>query len=642
MQRRTTTRTTTRRVLAALTALLLGAGFAVAGATAAQAGVLGISIQATNATTQPSGSEFHYQVNVSCSATATLTCDNSVIRIPLNPAIGMPSWGYDVSGGPAGYVQDVSVVGDDLVVTLQTPINAGTSTALALSVTPPNLTTANGTSWTVLPTMTSDEAPVTAPSAASGTATATVPLTVGKASNATFYEEGDQIVYTLSATCPADAQKPPGSVYADSMTLTDLLPPGLTYVSSTPAATVDPGTGELSWTLTGDDLPAACGGEGPVVAIQVTATVGSVGDDDGDDFTPYQQVGNTVDVTAAPRGGGDPATGTATRDVIVIEEGAAPIPGTHSINKGSSAPLNRAPNGSEPDRRATYPGRWLPNGDNSARPASVNDPAAATYTISPRIQHPSFQYEIRDKVPCLDDFADPFYTQSADTCANPAFHVLAVRIEYSGSAHYPAGWAPQYLRASDGSTGTMLLEVGDAGWRIPDGDLGEVAELIFPRDESQETRLADNIRVYGYADPSTDDGEILRNQATIAWYLEDATSVIDDGGTQTSGNADIFIVNTPQLGLNKTMTELGGPAGTQAQIALTATLFSPGVPTEDLVLTDPAPDRHHPGHRPDHDHREHHATRRSRRSALQRAAGRRGDRGPRSRPRPAEDHRPGR
>lgn len=584
----------TRRLAAAVAATVLGVSMALAGATAANAVAIGVSIQATSPTTQPSGSTFTYQVNLACSGTNAPTCDDSTVTIPLDSAADMTDWGFDVSGGPTGFIQswEVDEVAKTLVVTLANSIPAGSSQSIILSVTPPNLRTIDGTTWSLLPTVSSpdpDMTGTTAPSPAEGTATATVPLTVSKTSDGTFYEEGDTITYTLRATCPAS--KPVGSVYAASMTVSDTLPAGLTFVSSTPAPTTVGAAGELTWTYPdANSVPVACGGTAPTAAaetITVLATVGQVGGT-GADFAPYENVPNTVVATATPLGGGEDATAEGSRTVVMLADGDPEIPGTHSIAKSSAAPLNRAATGN-PDRRATYPGRWLPNGDNSTRPASVLDAAPATYTISPRIQYESFQYEIHDKLPCLTTLSGSgVYTQSAGLCAMPAFHTLGIRIDYSSGTAPATGYVPQYVDIA-GVTHDLEPETSGSnwgGWVVPTAYIGRVSELVIPRDASQQSRLADNIRVYGYADPSTQNGQTLQNTASIDWFLGSATAATD---AQTSDTADIFILNAPQIGLTKTMENVGGATGTQASVQLTATLFSPGTPTDDLVIADLLP-----------------------------------------------------
>lgn len=583
-----------RRLGSALLALALGTSLAVAGGGAAQAVAVGLSIQSTGPTSQPSGATFTYQINLACSGTNAPTCDDAILTIPLDSAADMTGWDFDVTGGPAGFIQnwEVDPVAGEIVVTLAASIPAGSSQSIVLSVTPPNLETPDGTTWSLLPSVTStspDMVGTTAPSPATGTATATVPLTVAKTSDRTFYEQGETITYTIRATCPAS--KPVGSVYAATMTILDQLPAGLTFLGATPApSSIDPVTGALSWVHPdAASVPIACGGTAPDAAadtITVLAQVGTVGGA-GSDFDPYENVTNTVGVTATPLGGGPDATATGTRTVVVLADGDPEVPGTHGLGKSSAAPLNRATTGN-PDRRATYPGRWLPNGDNTGRAPSVLDAAPATYTITPRIQYESFQYEIHDKVPCLADLSPSgVYTSSAGTCAAPAFHVLGIRIDFSGAAPDP-GYAPRYVDIA-GVSHDLEFETsgsGWAGWTVPVADLTRVAEIVIPREPGQEARRADDIRVYGYADPSTQDGQTLQNRASAEWFLRDDTTPIADA---TSGPADIFILDAPQIGITKTMTDVGAATGTQARVQLGATLFSPGVPGADLVVADLLP-----------------------------------------------------
>ncbi len=176
-----------RRLLAAVAAIALGTGLALAGATAASAVAVNISIQATSATTQPSGSTFTYQINLACAGTNAPTCDDAVVTIPLDSVAGMTGWSPDVTGGPAGFIQGWTVdpVAEAIIVTLEDSIPAGSSQSIVLSLTPPNLQTPDGTTWSLLPSVAStdpDMTGTTAPAAATGTATATVPLTVAKTS----------------------------------------------------------------------------------------------------------------------------------------------------------------------------------------------------------------------------------------------------------------------------------------------------------------------------------------------------------------------------------------------------------------------------------------------------------------------------
>lgn len=584
-----------RRVVSAATALILGVGTALAGASAAHAvASTTVSIQASNATTQPSGATFTYQINMACAGANDPSCNDTSIVIPLDATSNgdpwdMTAWGFTVSGGPAGFVQSWSVVGDELVIVLADTIATGTSQSIVLTVTPPNLVTPDGTMWSLQPTIVTDDPDTSgsiAPAAAVGTATATVPLSVAKTSDRTFYAEGETITYTITASCPTS--KPHGSLYASSMTIVDTLPEGLEFDAASGDGVWNPIDRTITWTyVTPESVPTACGGEAPDAASStqtVTATMGVV---DGDPISPYDQVVNTVSVVAVPLGGGEESTRDASRTIIALGDGNDPITGTTSLGKTSSSPLNRSADDS-PDFRATYPGRWLPNGDNSARPASMSDSNPASYRLTPRIQYEEHRYEITDPVPCLSNKTGVVY-RAVDTgiCTEPAFHVLGVRIDFSGTAP-DAAYAPRFIDTS-GDEHAMVLETAAAQWStwtIPTSSLGQVAVVIIPSDASQEWRRADNIRIDGFADDTVTDGDVLQNQASIEWFLRDGDTAVR---TQTSPNADIFILDTPQIGIAKSMSNVGGATGTQARVDLTATLLTPGVPSADVIITDLLP-----------------------------------------------------
>lgn len=588
-------RGTLHRVVSAAVALLLGVATALAGVSAAHAvASTTVSIQASNATTQPSGADFTYQINMACAGANDPSCNGTSIVIPLEATANgdpwdMTAWGFAVTGGPEGFVQSWSVVGDELVIVLADTIATGTSQSIVLTVTPPNLVTPDGTSWSLLPTIITDDPDTDgsiAPVAAVGTATASVPLTVAKTSDRTFYAEGETVTYTITASCPTT--KPHGSLYASSMTIVDTLPEGLDFTTASGDGVWDPAERTITWTYpTPESVPTACGGTAPDAASAtqtVTATMGAV---DGEPVNPYDQVVNTVAVTAVPLGGGDESTRDASRTIIALGENDDPITGTTSLGKTSSAPLNRSEDAS-PDFRATYPGRWLPNGDNSARPASMSEGNPASYRLTPRIQYEEHRYEITDPVPCLSNNLGVVYRPvDAGVCAEPAFHVLGVRIDWSGAAP-DAAYAPRFVDTS-GDEHDMVIETAAAQWStwtIPTSSLGQVAVVIIPSDASQEWRRADNIRIDGYADDSLTDGHVLQNQASIDWFLRDGDTAVR---TQNSPNADIFILDTPQIGIAKSMSNVGGATGTQARVDLTATLLTPGVPSAEFIITDLLP-----------------------------------------------------
>ncbi|MGV8885537.1 MAG: hypothetical protein ACOH1T_08130 [Microbacteriaceae bacterium] len=578
-----------RSFATAITALLAGA-LVLSGATAANAVAMNVSIQSTNATTQTSGSDFTYQINFACLGTNAPSCTNATLTIPLTGDVDMTGWGFDVTGGPAGFIESwtVDAASASIIVVLG-DMSAGVSQAISLRVTPPNLTTPSGTTWSLLPSITSPDstmASTTAPVPATGVATATVPLSVSKSSPRSFYYEGTAVTYTVTATCPAT--KPNGSLFADSITLVDTLPAGLDFVSAG-SGVWDSTARTITWQYSAAELPASCGGPAgnPALTSPVIATVGAVGSASSDDFASYAQVTNSVTATAIPRGGSTPsAPQTATRTIVVLDGTDDPRPGTHGISKNSAGPLRHAAAPAQP--KGTYPGRWLPNGIAENAPASVTATNPASYTLSPSIQFEEFEYEIVDRMPCLEG-AGNVYTESAGLCASPAFNPIAVRINYSGPANV-AGYAPQYRDNRDGLLYDLTASTTGgnwASWIVPTTAIGFVAELVIPRDENQQLRRSDTIVVHGFADSATVEGDVLRNRGQISWFLRDAPAPYE--APQFSNLADIFILDGPQLGMAKSMANVGGVTGSQASVRLTATLMVPGTATNDVVITDLLP-----------------------------------------------------
>lgn len=581
----------TRRLGSAVaSAVVLGMIFACVGVTAAHAGAMDVSIVASNAITQKSGSPFTYNISLPCAGTGTgadaNACFDSVVTIPLDNSIGMDGWVYSVTGGPAGFVQSTTVdaANHQLVITLKTPIVAGTAQNISLSVTPPNLITPDGTSWSLLPTVKGNDsvgtpiAPRTAQTAATGTATASVPLSVSKSTPKSFYYEGSTFDYTVAVTCPGSM--PVGSLYASKIVVSDVLPAGVTFIStSAPGAAYDLPTRTVSWEYPDDaSVPVACGGTAPFAAAATQTISVSV---DPLAVGTIEKVTNTVSATATARGSVAPdGPQTATRDVTLLATGSIPGPGATLITKDSAGQFRQSSSGGV---RGTYPGRWLP----FSTPPSTADSAPASYTIVARNATGGYQYELTDALPCLDNLTTLVYTASPGVCANPAFHVTSLRLNLGGTvadgSAYPL---PTYVR-TDGSTGTAVYESSAArtiNWHIPTSDVGDVAAIHLPRDVSQEDRTSDSVVVNGYADPSTTDGQVLRNNASTELYWNGASQA-----TQQSNSADIFIVNEAQIGTEKTVADVGAANGTQARVTLASTLVVPTAPSEDLIVTDLLP-----------------------------------------------------
>jgi uncharacterized repeat protein (TIGR01451 family)/fimbrial isopeptide formation D2 family protein len=584
-----------RRLAAAFLAVALIVGGSVAlDAVAAQAVAVGVSIQATNATTQKSGSEFDYQINLACSGTNSPTCDDAVLHIPLDQnnipvgGVSMDDWTYDVSGGPTGFIQNVTVdkATHELVVTLAGSIDAGSSQSVILKVTPPNLTTYDGTTWSLLPMVTSTDPDMngtTAPAAATGTATATVPLTVAKSAPQTFYREGDTFDYTLTATCPATP--PVGSIDAASLVISDTVPDGLHIIATAPAgATV---SGQLvTWTYDDpSEVPVACGGTAGTATSgtrTITVQVGSVGAGPGDEIAARAKLTNTVSATATPVGGGAAVQSSASRDVVILGTTDDPFPGNAGMNKIAGGPLNISATGK--DLTGTYPGRWLPTGGSASAPASVTAAAPASYTLTSRADNNGLQYAIVDPLPCLTNHSGVSYSSltAPAVCSAPAFHAIGITVQFGGQ-NPTSGYLPQY-RDTSGVLHDMTNQTAN-GWVVPTGDLGNVAEIDVPRSAQQEGGNTATVKVLGYADSSLLNGDILTDTATTTWYVP-ATGAV---AAAASHSADLHILDTAQIGITKKMADVGAVTGNRATLDLTGTLVVPSAADHDLVVSDLLP-----------------------------------------------------
>ncbi len=583
----------------ALATLLLAGAFVGVTATAADAGAMDVSIVPSSATTQKSGAAFTYNISLPCAGTGTVAdanfCFDSVVTIPLDPAIGMdnadpglPPWTYEVTGGPEGFVQSsrVDPEAHQLLITLKSPITAGTAQNISLSVTPPNLTTPDGTTWQLLPTVTSkDSTGATtqtraAPAPAMGTATASVPLSVAKSTQHSFYDvtEGG-FDYTVTVSCPATM--PFGSRYASAIRVSDPLPEGVTFVSaSATGAHYDEDTRTVSWDYSGStNVPASCGGDAPEATGTQTITVAI-----DSPLADVRQVTNTVTAVATSIDGetGDPQT--ASRSVTLLPAGEAAPTGDTNITKDSVGQLHESDGAGV---HGTYPGPWMP----ISAPASVTDPSAASYILRPRTAIGGYRYGITDDLPCLDDLATVVYTQApSGVCARPAFHVTSIRLDVGAGVDGAAYPVPTYVRA-DGSDGEAVFDAGHStatrlAWYIPAVDYDLVARLIFPPDASQEDRTADTITVNGYADASVTDGQVLRNSASIDLFWQDEATAAK---TQSSNAADIDILDSAQIGTEKTMADDGSATSGRADVTLAATLVTPSAPSSDLIVTDLLP-----------------------------------------------------
>ena len=251
---------------------------APSGATTASAQ---IAITPTTPPAAPAGTATTYTLAVSCEVAAGATCGpTSTVTIPLSTTTtpSMATWSYQATSTTSGLVEGTPSVqpaesggvpvpggGQNLVIDLNDQLFVGGfSGAVTLTVTPPEGTTAAHTAWTLAPVLSGGAlGSVTVPTPATGQAIAAPqPAVAVTTADPAQAAGGGDVTFTVDPTCVPVTD---GGLDATSGRLTDQLPAGTTYVSSTSSAAVpdagtfDAATGTVTWTLgSAAALPAGC------------------------------------------------------------------------------------------------------------------------------------------------------------------------------------------------------------------------------------------------------------------------------------------------------------------------------------------------------------------------------------------------
>lgn len=576
-------------VVAAVAVVTIGLGMQSPGAAFADpSSQPSLSITALTPASQPSGTAFGYNVTYACSNVNADPCaEDPVIRIPLGAAAGM-----DVKVGANALIRNWSIIAGVLVVELD-DLEQGTSGSIGITVTPPNHTTPNGTSWTLTPTMTfSDGTPtVTAPGVTS-TATSRAVIDVRKSTDVLFYLRGDTVTYTFWWDCTLAA----GATGVEDLTtliLVDTLPAGLTYASSSPAGAVVAGQ-NVTLTLTAAQLGDRCSlGSGTAVPVTINATV-NANVADGTVLT------NRVAATGTTLSGAT-VTDSATAGITVVVQ----LPGATVKKIGYGPLLNTIGDGAldlnlNGYRSATYPGPWLGRGI-AATPSSTayvlpsttdNFQIESSYWMRVDLPVPA-QFELTDPMPCNTNASGAVYSSypaGGTLCTDPAFHptLITVDTRATGGVGVPDALVLR-ARLTDGTVITLDRQ-GDSGqaqpngpsfrtYRVPDSAVGRVAELIVPRTDGMISTRTD-IYVGGYVDADRVGGNVIRNQGKVDSFKIGATDRYATGSTSIGS---IYVKDGPQIGIRKYYV----PSSKSFQF--NSEVFLPGPTTGDLTFTDVLP-----------------------------------------------------
>jgi uncharacterized repeat protein (TIGR01451 family) len=517
-----------------MTLLAVILSFAVFGLWTAEARAASgeVSIIRTNSSPQPSGAPTNYLINFTCSATSVETCgDDPVIKIPIDitsSIAGTPpfsDWNFTVQSVDPDLILNWSLVGGELVVELDPDrIEPGDSLSINISVAPPNGWTPDGVSWEIEPTFETSNIPeATAPTPATGSSEAEADLRVAKNTNdgGSIYVSGNRVIYNITASCNPGLNH--GSLYLTDGKLVDTLPPEVIFVSATPAPSSAPTPpapgGTVQWDFGGPGtLPPGCvAGAGGTTNYQIVAEIPSTVPDE-------TVLANQVTFSGTPIGTTTELDTSANKNITVIDE--PPVNPGEFLGKGSQGPLEIDSLGF----KGTYPGHWITPID--VTPSQNPGSAEGRYTVT--VSYPAsraFETDLVDPVPCLDVKTGVKYSSmavvgdvdgsaSAPLCLNPAFHPTTIRVVSASMPQAIAdSWQVEFI-TTDGTVvpvSVTTLSGTSAYFAVPTANIGDIAAVRLPPNSSLTDRTM-TLDVWGYADSSTEGGEILEDIAAASAY----------------------------------------------------------------------------------------------------------------------------
>jgi len=477
-------------------AVLVAASIGLIAAPASAEAAAQVTITRLSAATIPSGNPASYNIAFSCSAVTDPDCINAAITIPLDPAnVG---WSYSVSANPR--VASAAVVGTDYVITLVSSVPAGSSSQLVLVVTPPNYTTPNGTTWSLLPTVAgSNFATAAAPAPAVSTASATFALAIDKEASSPFAVAGTApFRWFLNVCNPSATAEIGGDLTAASGQVVDILPVGSVFSdSSAGVAAYNPATHTVTFpldpNLLADSNPCVSPNPGGYpLWVDVLFPTAS--------FTAPDRPVNSATVTATGIGEAAPLTANDAAETLIAN---TILPDPSRISKTASTTLNPTDSGIP----VTYAGDWM------SQPRQFE----ATFTLrlsAPTVQSPIL-YSFEDRLPCLIGAGPNYFSPTATDplCATPAFRVDEVEAGPTLTNARLAGWRPQ-VRTPSNSLVPMNYNGTTGAFEVPTGAVA--VSVLFPAHPLLSVTgitavtLA-NIR--GHADNSLAVGSILTNTA---------------------------------------------------------------------------------------------------------------------------------
>lgn len=614
----------TRWGLGVLLTVMVAMSGALAPAATAAGEAFGttVAISETSPTTQKSGSLFTYEIEYTCSALDVGgECEDYEITIPLDDLTSTYSDAQleamfaviPADGTTLDIVDGVLTIGLGTV-----PLG---NDSLQLTFTPPNFTTPDGTNWAFAPTSSATDATSDTADPAEGTATATVNHTINKSVvGSAFKKPGETVTYRIQVAC---TQPGTGTILAESMKVTDVLPAGLEFVSADHDGTESGGTITWDFPAAGEPMPTSCTdpGQSGSVSLEVKALVKAA--PDADATPPGNAIVNTASVTSVDTDGKAVAAKNDNASITILDPDDPTPPGMLGFRKDSFGQLRDFCDAetetctpgtqAEDQSHTTYAGNWMgvradqpQNVLSGYRPNQATGMRQAGYKMQFTSGVPDgsgWEAAMLDPVPCLTNTSEgsQVYSSNApwetgdpvgDLCQDPAFQVSTVSVWTDSAGETPnldAGYRP-VVRYSDGTSAPMVLDrnsAHDANFSVPAGSK-TISQIEFPRTaglSGPTTRWG----VFGYVDGDVADetNTVIRDRAEVKAYWKEDDADASPRRTMTE-DADLFVISDPQIGVEKSFGPRNNPAPGQSRLTLTARLLTPTA-TEDLEVTDLLP-----------------------------------------------------
>ncbi|QIM15734.1 DUF11 domain-containing protein [Leucobacter insecticola] len=433
-------------VLLVLVGLLLpgNAAFAAPDPVADDAPVLLVEWNPESAATRYSGQIFTYSGSVSCSTVTDVPCTDVTLTIPFPTDLVTPAGAtafanwvksatQKLSSATASSPATISISGNNLVINLGT-IPAGEYSYVTLTVTPPNYTTPNNSTWTLTPTASATGAePVTGPSVTyKALATASAVLTKTYADGTTdtpIVYPGQLITYKIAAGRSTASVGIIGLDPAASVTVTDPLPANVEFVSCTAGCVEN--AGSVSWTLPQSSSLLS--------NLQVTVRVKS-------DVAANATLDNTASAVFTPLFG----VPTFTKKTNTVSAVAKTAPDPAGIFKKLAIPNM---------------GSDVPAGS-----GLINTTSDSGYRLTVKAQAVAFDYQMVDPLPCMNGSGSPYVSNSYDSsavCSDPAFITERIKVtSLAAPVSYPVNLK---ITFADGSSANFTANATGSTYTVPAG-----------------------------------------------------------------------------------------------------------------------------------------------------------------------------